>query len=66
MTTLVAGADLGGTTVSIALAECDGTIVAEAKIPTNSHEGPVRCSLLLHRLDARPLRSVWECPVWSI
>jgi len=40
MTTLVAGADLGGTTVSIALAECDGTIVADAKIPTDSHEGP--------------------------
>ncbi len=40
MTTLVAGADLGGTTVSIALATCDGKIVAEAKIPTNSHEGP--------------------------
>lgn len=40
MATLVAGADLGGTTVSIALAECDGTIVAEAKIPTDSHEGP--------------------------
>lgn len=42
MTTLVAGADLGGTTVSIALAERDGTIVAEAKIPTDSHEGPER------------------------
>ncbi|MDA0283981.1 MAG: ROK family protein, partial [Planctomycetota bacterium] len=42
MTTLIAGADLGGTTVSIALAKCDGTIVAEAKIPTDSHEGPER------------------------
>lgn len=40
MTTLVAGADLGGTTVSIALAESNGTIVAETKIPTDSHEGP--------------------------
>lgn len=42
MTTLVAGADLGGTTVSIALAECDGTIVIETQIPTDSHEGPER------------------------
>jgi len=37
---LVAGVDLGGTTVSIALADRDGTIAAESQIPTNSHEGP--------------------------
>ena len=37
---LVAGVDLGGTTVSIALADPNGTIAAESQIATNSHEGP--------------------------
>ncbi len=37
---LVAGVDLGGTTISIALADPDGTIAAESQIATDSHEGP--------------------------
>jgi glucokinase len=57
MTTLVAGADLGGTTVSIALATCQGTIVAEAKIPTDSHEGPER---VLSRISDQVLALVSE------
>lgn len=40
MDAVVAGADLGGTTVSIALARCDGSLVAESKIATESHKGP--------------------------
>jgi glucokinase len=42
-----AGVDLGGTNVACALAAGDGTLLAEAKIPTLSHEGPHR---VLHRI----------------
>jgi glucokinase len=37
---LFAGVDLGGTNVTVALGAADGKVVAERKIPTNSHEGP--------------------------
>ncbi len=37
---LFAGADLGGTNVTIALGTAEGKCVAERKIPTKSYEGP--------------------------
>lgn len=40
MPDLFAGVDLGGTSVKCALARADGTLVREASIPTDSHEGP--------------------------
>ena len=40
MAQIFAGIDLGGTTVTIALAGADGRIVAEKSVPTASHEGP--------------------------
>ncbi|MGC6448519.1 MAG: ROK family protein [Rubripirellula sp.] len=42
MTKVVAGIDLGGTTASLALAEPDGSIIAERKIATESYAGPDR------------------------
>jgi len=41
MNTLYASIDLGGTNISAALAGGDGRILAEAKQPTQSHEGPL-------------------------
>ncbi len=40
MAELLAGVDLGGTNVAVALADADGGIVAEKEVPTRSHEGP--------------------------
>jgi glucokinase len=40
MNNLYASVDLGGTNISAALADADGSIVADAKQPTQSHEGP--------------------------
>lgn len=40
MNTLFASVDLGGTNISAAIADADGRILAEAKHPTLSHEGP--------------------------
>ena len=40
MTDLFAGVDLGGTTISCALADRDGQIACQRTTPTNSHEGP--------------------------
>jgi glucokinase len=40
MPRLYAGVDVGGTSVKIALAREDGTIVRQGSIPTDSHEGP--------------------------
>jgi glucokinase len=40
MADIFAGVDLGGTTISCALADHDGQIVCQRTIPTNSHEGP--------------------------
>lgn len=41
MPDLFASVDLGGTNLSAALAGADGRVLAEAKQPTRSHEGPV-------------------------
>ena len=40
MNNLYASVDLGGTNISTALADGEGRIVADAKLPTQSHEGP--------------------------
>jgi len=40
MTALYAGVDLGGSTIAVALADQNGTVVAEVEAATNSHEGP--------------------------
>jgi glucokinase len=40
MTRLLAGVDLGGSTVSAALADADGRVVCERKIATEAHAGP--------------------------
>lgn len=40
MTEIYAGIDLGGTNIAFATADGDGRIVAQASIPTASHEGP--------------------------
>ena len=40
MSTLFAGVDLGGTNFTAAIADAEGRIVAQAKEPTHSHEGP--------------------------
>lgn len=54
---LVAGVDLGGTTIAVALAERDGHVVADAEIATNAYEGPgaviLRISQLVTDLAAR-------------
>lgn len=42
MPELFAGIDLGGTSVKCVLAEEDGTIVRDGRIPTAGHEGPER------------------------
>ena len=39
---LFASVDLGGTNIHAALADADGRLVAEEKVPTDSHEGPQR------------------------
>lgn len=41
MSKLYAGIDLGGTTIGGVLGDADGTIVAEASIPTESYAGPL-------------------------
>ena len=40
MSELYVGVDVGGTSVKLALARSDGTLVREGSIPTESHEGP--------------------------
>ncbi len=40
MESLVAGVDLGGTTITAAMAGRDGHVVCEETVPTLSHEGP--------------------------
>jgi glucokinase len=54
---LVAGVDLGGTTIAVALADRQGYVVAETEAPTNSHEGPdavvYRIGQLVHDLASR-------------
>jgi glucokinase len=40
MPSVYASVDLGGTNISGALADVDGTIICERSIPTHSHEGP--------------------------
>lgn len=40
MSALFAGVDVGGTTVSAALADAHGAIVCENHVDTNSHDGP--------------------------
>ena len=58
MRDLFASADLGGTNIHAALADADGSIVCEEKIPTASHGGPERVleriSELVDRLAVRP------------
>ena len=41
MRTIFASVDLGGTNLSVLLAEEDGRVIAEARQPTLSHEGPL-------------------------
>lgn len=40
MKQILAGIDVGGTTIKAALAELDGTIIEQTAIPTDSHRGP--------------------------
>jgi len=40
MSELFAGVDLGGTSVKAVLADRDGVIAAEGRVPTESHQGP--------------------------
>lgn len=40
MSELFASVDLGGTNIKAALADADGNVVAEDKVPTDSQEGP--------------------------
>lgn len=42
MSALYAGVDLGGTSVKCVLAEADGRIIVDSRIPTDGHEGPLR------------------------
>ena len=42
MTNVLAGVDLGGTSVKIALAHREGSFLTEGSIPTESHRGPER------------------------
>ena len=42
MSDLFASVDLGGTNIHAALADAGGHVVAEEKVPTDSHEGPPR------------------------
>jgi glucokinase len=57
MNTLYAGIDLGGTNISAALADAQGTIIASSKTPTVSHEGPTavieRIATLVNALAAK-------------
>ena len=57
MNILFASVDLGGTNISAALAEGDGRVVAEAKQPTLSHEGPAavleRIAAMINALAAK-------------
>ena len=39
MNTVLAGVDLGGTSIKAAVGRADGSILAEATIPTDSHRG---------------------------
>jgi glucokinase len=57
-----AGVDLGGTKIAAAIADADGTILAEDRTPTHSQEGPhavlarvgALVSSLAGRIGARP------------
>ena len=40
MTALLAGVDLGGTAIKVALADFDGNVIIQDSIETRSHEGP--------------------------
>src|SRR5258708_2552667 len=40
MSELFASVDLGGTKIAAAIAAAGGEIIAEGRVPTNSHEGP--------------------------
>jgi len=40
MTRFLAGVDLGGTTVKLALADANGSVVSEQAISTDAHQGP--------------------------
>jgi glucokinase len=60
LTTLFAGIDLGGTTITAGLATADGTVHARRSIPTRSIEGPEavleRMALLVEDLGASATR----------
>ena len=57
MSDLFASVDLGGTNIHAALADAGGHVVAEEKVPTDSHEGPprvlARIAALVNELAAR-------------
>ncbi len=57
MTEVFASVDLGGTKIAAAIATAAGEILAEDRIPTNSHEGPdavlLRIAGLVSALSAR-------------
>lgn len=57
MQPLFASIDLGGTKIAAAIARADGRILAEGRVPTNSHEGPAgvltRMASLVRDLAAR-------------
>ena len=63
MKELFASVDLGGTKIAAAIAGSDGEILAEGRVPTNSHEGPAAVLLriaglvgdLAARLGAQPV-----------
>jgi glucokinase len=70
MSDLFAGVDLGGTTITAALARRDGTVVADDQFPTEAYRGPEgvldRIADLVDRLSARagqrPLAVGVGCP----
>ena len=49
MTDVLAGVDLGGTSIKLAIADCDGRLLEHETIPTESHQGP---AAVLDRLAA--------------
>ena len=40
MTDVLVGVDLGGTSIKVAISDCDGELFVHETIPTESHEGP--------------------------
>ena len=63
MSDIYAAVDLGGTNIKAALANADGNIIAEDKIPTESQEGPEAVLERIAGLVRRLIETAGQSPV---